>query len=54
MNIVDIHEAEGPPDRLVEAAVQGEPFVLAKAGTPMVMVTAVEAPAAHASVASAF
>ena len=30
--------------RLVQAAAQGEPFIIARAGTPMVKVVAVDAP----------
>jgi prevent-host-death family protein len=44
MKIVDIHEAQAHLTRLVEAAAQGEPFVIAKAGTPMVKVSAIESP----------
>jgi prevent-host-death family protein len=44
MKIVNIHEAKTHLSRLVEAAARGEPFVIAKAGTPMVKVTAIEAP----------
>ena len=45
MNIVDIHEAKAHLSRLVERAAQGEPFVIAKAGKPLVKVSAVDAPA---------
>lgn len=44
MKIVNIHEAKTHLSRLVKAAARGEPFVIAKAGTPMVKVTAIEAP----------
>lgn len=44
MKVVNIHEAKTHLSRLVEAAAQGEPFVIAKAGTPMVKVTALDAP----------
>lgn len=40
---VNIYEAKTQLSRLVEAAANGEPFVIAKAGKPMVLVTAVEA-----------
>ncbi len=40
MLTVDIHEAEAHLSRLVEQAAQGEPFVIAKAGKPLVKVTA--------------
>jgi prevent-host-death family protein len=44
MKIVNIHEAKTHLSRLVDAAARGEPFVIAKAGTPMVKVTAIDAP----------
>jgi len=44
MNIVNIHEAKTHLSRLIEAAVRGEPFIIARAGTPLVKVTALEAP----------
>ena len=45
MNIVNIHEAKTHLSKLIEKAAQGEPFVIAKAGKPMVKVIAVDAPA---------
>lgn len=44
MKIVNIHEAKTHLSRLVDAAARGEPFVIAKAGTPMVKVMAIDAP----------
>ncbi|MGB9032555.1 MAG: type II toxin-antitoxin system prevent-host-death family antitoxin [Acidobacteriaceae bacterium] len=41
---VNIHDAKTHLSRLIEEAVQGEPFVIAKAGKPVVRVTAVDAP----------
>ena len=41
---VNIHEAKTHLSRLIEEAVQGEPFVIAKAGKPVVRVTAIDAP----------
>lgn len=38
MRVVNIHEAKTHLSRLVEEAAQGEPFVIAKAGKPMVKV----------------
>jgi prevent-host-death family protein len=38
MLTVNIHEAKTHLSRLVERAAKGEPFVIAKAGTPMVKV----------------
>ena len=43
MNIVNIHEAKTHLSRLVEEAAKGESFIIAKAGKPMVKVTAIEA-----------
>ncbi len=40
MLTVNIHEAKTHLSRLVEQAVQGEPFVIARAGKPLVMVSA--------------
>jgi prevent-host-death family protein len=44
---VNIHEAKTHLSRLVERAAKGEPFVIAKAGKPLVKVMALEAPAAR-------
>jgi prevent-host-death family protein len=46
VRIVNIHEAKTHLSRLVEQAARGEPFVIAKAGRPLVKVTALDAPAA--------
>jgi prevent-host-death family protein len=46
MRTVNIHEAKTHLSRLVEQAAKGEPFVIAKAGKPLVRVTALEAPVA--------
>ena len=43
MQTVNIHEAKTHLSRLIEKAVAGEPFVIAKAGKPLVKVTAIEA-----------
>ena len=42
MTTVNIHEAKTHLSKLVEKAVAGEPFVIAKAGKPLVKVTALE------------
>ena len=42
MKTVNIHEAKTHLSRLIEEAVKGEPFIIAKAGKPMVKVTMVE------------
>ena len=44
MRTVNIHEAKTQLSRLVEQAANGEPFVIAKAGKPMVKVVALDAP----------
>ena len=49
MHTVNIHEAKTHLSRLIEKAVAGEPFVIAKAGKPLVKVVALDAPAASAS-----
>ena len=45
MVTVNIHEAKTQLSRLVERAVKGEAVVIAKAGKPLVKVTAIDAPA---------
>lgn len=40
MQTVNIHEAKTQLSKLIERAVQGQPFVIAKAGKPLVKVTA--------------
>ena len=44
MRTVNMHEAKTHLSRLVEKAAQGEPFVIARAGKPLVKVVAVDAP----------
>jgi prevent-host-death family protein len=44
MLTVNIHEAKTHLSRLIEQAAKGEPFIIAKAGKPRVMVTALEPP----------
>jgi prevent-host-death family protein len=44
MNVVNIHEAKTHLSKLIEKAAQGESFIIAKAGKPMVKVMAVDAP----------
>lgn len=46
MVTVNIHEAKTQLSKLVDHAVKGEAFVIAKAGKPLVKVTALDAPAA--------
>lgn len=44
METINIHEAKTHLSRLVEKAARGESFVIAKAGKPMVRVSALDAP----------
>lgn len=44
MRTVNIHEAKTHLSRLIEQAAKGEPFMIAKAGKPMVKVVAVDQP----------
>lgn len=44
MHTVNIHEAKTNLSRLIEQAVQGEPFIIAKAGKPLVKVSRLDAP----------
>lgn len=48
MRVVNIHEAKTHLSRLVEQAAEGEAFVIAKAGKPMVRVVPLENAAAKA------
>ena len=45
MSTVNIHDAKTHLSRLIEQAAQGEPVIIAKAGKPLVKLTALEAPA---------
>ncbi|MBL9058956.1 MAG: type II toxin-antitoxin system prevent-host-death family antitoxin [Mangrovicoccus sp.] len=42
MKTVNIHEAKTHLSRLIDAALAGEPFIIARAGKPLVTVTAIE------------
>ncbi len=44
MRTVNIHEAKTHLSRLVDEAAKGEPFIIAKAGKPVVKVTALDSP----------
>ena len=44
MRKVNIHEAKTHLSRLVELAAKGEPFVIAKAGRPLVKVVPLDTP----------
>jgi prevent-host-death family protein len=45
MTTVNIHEAKTQLSRLIDRATRGETFVIAKAGKPLVRVSAIDAPA---------
>jgi prevent-host-death family protein len=47
MRTFNIHQAKTQLSRLIEEAVKGEPFVIAKAGKPLVKVVALNAPESH-------
>lgn len=47
MRTVNMHEAKTHLSRLVERAAQGEAFVIARAGRPLVKVVPIDTPAAH-------
>jgi prevent-host-death family protein len=46
MVTVNIHQAKTQLSKLVDRAAKGEPFVIAKAGKPLVKVAPLDAPAA--------
>ena len=45
MRTVNMHEAKTHLSRLVDRAANGEPFIIAKAGKPLVKVVPLDAPA---------
>jgi prevent-host-death family protein len=45
MRTFNVHEAKTHLSRLIEKAAKGEGFIIAKAGKPLVKVTALESPA---------
>jgi prevent-host-death family protein len=47
MRTVNIHQAKTHLSRLVDQAAKGEPFVIAKAGKPLVKVVALDAPSSE-------
>ena len=49
MRTFNMHEAKTHLSRLVKDAANGEPFIIARAGKPVVKVVAVEAPGAEAA-----
>ncbi|MBN2231903.1 MAG: type II toxin-antitoxin system prevent-host-death family antitoxin [Deltaproteobacteria bacterium] len=46
MQTINIHEAKTNLSRLIEKAVNGEPFIIAKAGKPLVQVSRLDSLAA--------
>jgi prevent-host-death family protein len=46
MKTVNVHEAKTHLSRLIERAAAGEPFIIARAGKPLVKVVAIDAPTA--------
>jgi prevent-host-death family protein len=44
MRTVNMHEAKTHLSRLVDRAAQGEPFIIAKSGKPLVKVVPLDAP----------
>jgi prevent-host-death family protein len=42
MKTVNIHEAKTHLSKLIDAALRGEPFIIARAGKPLVKVTVIE------------
>lgn len=44
MHTVNIHEAKTQLSRLIEEAVKGDSFIIAKAGKPLVKVTRLDSP----------
>ena len=44
MRVVNIYQAKTHLSRLVREAVEGDPFIIARAGKPMVKVVSVDAP----------
>jgi prevent-host-death family protein len=46
MRTVNMHEAKTHLSRLVDRAAKGEPFIIAKAGKPLVKVVPLDAPVA--------
>jgi len=48
MQTVNIHQAKTQLSKLIEEAVNGESFIIAKAGKPLVKVTRLDAPVPQA------
>ena len=54
MHTVNIHEAKTHLSRLIDRAAKGEPFIIAKAGKPLVKVMALDAPMPSATKRTGF
>ena len=54
MHTVNIHEAKTQLSRLIEQAVGGEPFIIAKAGKPLVKVSRLDSPDAAQTMRTGF
>jgi prevent-host-death family protein len=54
MQTFNIHEAKTNLSKLIENAVKGESFIIAKAGKPLVKVTRIEAPDADSAKRTGF
>lgn len=54
MRVYNVHEAKTHLSRLIRAAAGGEPFIIARAGTPVVKVVAVDAPEREATARTGF
>ena len=49
MEVIDIHAAKTHLSKLVEQAARGEPFIIAKAGKPLVKVVALDGAETHST-----
>ena len=54
MRTFNIHEAKTHLSRLVRAAADGEPFIIARAGKPLVKVISLDAPGSEAGARTGF
>lgn len=54
MRAVNMHEAKTHLSRLVQGAANGEAFIIARAGKPLVKVVAIDAPAPEAQCRTGF
>lgn len=54
MRVFNMHAAKTHLSRLVRAAAAGEPFIIARAGKPLVKVVSIDAPGPEARVRTGF